>query len=195
MKQKNKNTKKEINSVQKQLLLLSTLITLYFNPQLADPFNSPKFYMLLLVTSFFIVPLIFINKSEILKPKRILIFEKLILFFIFSLIAATVTSDVKYNSIFGEIQRQTGLLTYLCLTALMYLMARFFSLNSMFYFYRIIMFIGWFYFIYGVLQFTNNDFFEWNNQYNSIIGTLGNPNFAAAFMSIIAVLSWSYLFL
>ena len=195
MKQKNKSVKKEINSIQKQLLWLSTLITLYFNPQLADPFNSPKFYLLLLGTSFFIVPLIFVNKPEVLKPRRILIFEKLILFFIFSLTAATVTSDVKYNSIFGEIQRQTGVLTYMCLAALMYLMARYFSLNSMVYFYHVIMFIGLFYFIYGVLQFTNNDFFEWNNQYNSIIGTLGNPNFAAAFMSIIAVLSWSYLFL
>ena len=40
---------------------------------------------------------------------------------------------------------------------------------------------------YGFLQHTGNDFVLWNNPYNSIILTFGNPNFASAFMAILSV--------
>jgi hypothetical protein len=38
------------------------------------------------------------------------------------------------------------------------------------------------------LQKSGHDFVKWNNPYNSIIGTLGNPNFAAAVMAVLGVL-------
>jgi tetratricopeptide (TPR) repeat protein len=45
------------------------------------------------------------------------------------------------------------------------------------------------------MQTTGNDFIKWNNPYNSIIGTLGNPNFAAALMAIMGVIIFSSLFI
>ena len=41
---------------------------------------------------------------------------------------------------------------------------------------------------YAILQKSGHDFVKWNNPYNSIIGTLGNPNFAAAVMAVMGVL-------
>jgi O-antigen ligase len=41
---------------------------------------------------------------------------------------------------------------------------------------------------------TDNDFIDWNNGYNPIITTLGNPNFAAAVMAIMGVISFSSIF-
>jgi len=51
-----------------------------------------------------------------------------------------------------------------------------------------------FYIIYGLMQYTGNDVIKWVNQYNPIIGTLGNPNFAAAFMAMLGVVCLSLVF-
>jgi len=48
--------------------------------------------------------------------------------------------------------------------------------------------------VYAIMQTTGNDFIKWNNPYNSIIVTLGNPNFAAALMAITGVIIFSSLF-
>jgi len=42
--------------------------------------------------------------------------------------------------------------------------------------------------IYGLMQISGVDFIEWNNPYNAIISTVGNPNFAAAIMAIMAII-------
>jgi hypothetical protein len=41
---------------------------------------------------------------------------------------------------------------------------------------------------YGYLQGTGQDFISWNNPYNSIILTFGNPNYASAMLSILAAI-------
>jgi tetratricopeptide (TPR) repeat protein len=46
--------------------------------------------------------------------------------------------------------------------------------------------------IYGLMQYSGSDFIDWNNPYNSIISTLGNPNFAAAIMAIFATLTFGF---
>jgi O-antigen ligase len=42
--------------------------------------------------------------------------------------------------------------------------------------------------IYGLMQISGVDFIAWNNPYNAIISTVGNPNFAAAIMAIMAII-------
>jgi tetratricopeptide (TPR) repeat protein len=41
---------------------------------------------------------------------------------------------------------------------------------------------------YGLLQVSGKDFIKWNNPYNSMIGTLGNPNFASALLAVLLVI-------
>ncbi|NBU53581.1 MAG: O-antigen ligase domain-containing protein [Alphaproteobacteria bacterium] len=41
------------------------------------------------------------------------------------------------------------------------------------------------------MQASGNDFIAWNNPYNPVITTLGNPNFSAAVMAIIGVITFS----
>jgi O-antigen ligase len=48
--------------------------------------------------------------------------------------------------------------------------------------------------VYGFLQSNGKDFINWNNPYNSLISTLGNPNFAAAVMAIFATLLFCLAF-
>jgi O-antigen ligase len=49
--------------------------------------------------------------------------------------------------------------------------------------------------IYGLMQFTGNDFVKWNNPYNPVITTTGNPNFASAILAMFAVISFLLLFI
>ena len=42
------------------------------------------------------------------------------------------------------------------------------------------------------MQYSGNDPFNWINQYNPIIGTLGNPNYTSALMAILATLCFSF---
>jgi O-antigen ligase len=44
------------------------------------------------------------------------------------------------------------------------------------------------------MQTTGKDFVDWNNPYNSLIGTVGNPNFAAALMAVMGVIIFSTIF-
>jgi hypothetical protein len=46
--------------------------------------------------------------------------------------------------------------------------------------------------IYGLMQISGIDFVKWNNPYNAVISTVGNPNFAAAIMAIIATLNFGF---
>jgi hypothetical protein len=42
------------------------------------------------------------------------------------------------------------------------------------------------------MQISGIDFVKWNNPYNAVISTVGNPNFAAAIMAIIATLNFGF---
>jgi hypothetical protein len=49
--------------------------------------------------------------------------------------------------------------------------------------------------IYAFMQTNGKDFVNWNNPYNSIIGTVGNPNFAAAVMAVMGVIMFATIFI
>jgi hypothetical protein len=53
-------------------------------------------------------------------------------------------------------------------------------------FYNAILLVSIFISSYAYLQSTGQDFVNWNNPYNSIIVTLGNPNFASAIMAVLS---------
>lgn len=173
------------------LFLTAIIITLYFNPKLADPFNAAKFYLLLLGSAWLLGYLVFIKNFEMGIDKKLLV---LVSTFIALLLFASLFTKIKYTAFFGETQRQIGFLTYLGFAIYMLISARYFVLGDKFKFYVAVLVLSFCYVIYGLMQHTGNDIVKWANQYNDIIGTLGNPNFAAAFMAILATLCFSFAF-
>jgi len=168
-------------------------VTLYFNPKIQDPFNSPKLWSLLLISAWLLGHIISNFKSRF-KDKNSKIAFVLIIFFIVANLLSTLMSDNKYVSFFGENFRKNGFLDYLCLGILMYAAVLFVKFES---FNRIIgvsLFVGLVLSVYGLMQTTGNDFVAWANPYNSVIGTLGNPNFSAAMMAILATISFGSAF-
>jgi O-antigen ligase len=177
------------------ILISATLITLYFNPGFADPFNSAKLYLLVLSLP---ILMIYIDKKRINLVSKIRQFYHLrliLMLFIGTHFILSFLSDQKYIAFFGEIQRQTGFIAYLGFSLFMYITAIIFQskfINQMVY---VIIFLSTLYVIYGLMQISGNDMFDWNNPYNSIIGTLGNPNFAGAFMAMLSIMCFGFLLL
>jgi O-antigen ligase len=129
--------------------------------------------------------------------KEIVVLRNLTLilgFFAVSSLVVTLLTDFKYVAIFGDTQRRNGFLTYLSLSIIMIAAALFFRSFNASRIYLTTFFIGVITLVYAILQSSGRDFVNWNNPYNSIIGTVGNPNFAAAVMAIIGVLLFSLAF-
>jgi len=176
----------------RRYLIAAVFITLYFNTQMADPFNAPKMYSLIFFSMLF-APQFFSNTKVLEKHYKIS--KNLILVFILALFWAFINSPSKYTALFGETQRHLGMITYLGFAIFFLLFARSTNFNFFQGFQFTIFTLSLIYIIYGLLQFTGNDFVQWVNQYNPIIGTLGNPNFSAAFMAMLFVLNFAFLFI
>jgi len=171
-----------------------TFVTLYFQPALADPFNSPKLWILL-ITSAWLLGHVFSCRKLILLSLPLRQLSFFLLFFLISLLAATLMTDYKYVAFFGETQRRNGFFQYASLAIICVASAMFVRSYNVKKFYSIAFFVAVASFTYSLMQTTGNDFVSWNNPYNSVISTLGNPNFAAAVMAIMGVLVFSSVFI
>ena len=89
-------------------------ITLYFQINLSDPFNSPKQWILLVVSAW-LIGYIVSFKIIIFSNYKIKSTFKILLLFIFFALTATLMTDFKYTAIFGDTQRRNGFISYVSL--------------------------------------------------------------------------------
>ena len=197
MNQTKKNMKPDINSGSVWALIFGlTSITLYFKQDFEDPFNTPKLVLLLItagwlsghVINFYIKHRIKVNSLEfgILAVCSIFVLFQTI---------SLMNTKVFFTGLIGETQRRNGFLGYFALIViLLFTSIRF----NFFYAQRLInssIFIGLVLSSYGLLQISGRDFVKWNNPYNSMISTLGNPNFASALLAVVTIISTLSLFI
>jgi O-antigen ligase len=168
--------------------------TLFFYTTANDPFNSPKNWIILVVAAW-LSGYLYSYKSYINANKPIQRYSLILLAFITFAFLSTIFTDFKHTAFFGETLRRNGFLTYLSVVLIGLATSVFIRLFNVKRLYFATLFTGFVFAIYAYLQTTGRDFIEWNNRYNSIIGTVGNPNFAAAVMSIIGVLAFSLTFI
>lgn len=179
---------KRANQVQKidpqekmlgKILIFACLITLYFNTNLEDPFNTPKMWMLMAMASWLFLYLFSIKLNDF-KPVLILI-----VLFVSTLLIVAFFSEIPYTAFNGAAGRRLGLFTYFSLAIVLLATATYANFNvRRFYFTVLVMSLVLT--VYGTLQYTDRDFVNWNNPYNSVILTFGNPNFASAMLAIFA---------
>ena len=175
------------------LLISLTLVTLYFQSTLADPFNSPKLWLLMIFASWiagYIIGFKHLIFSTLVFRRLASIVTVLIIF----MLVSTFFTDNLYVAFLGETQRRNGFLQYLALSILMIASAMFFRSTNIKKLFQVTYLIAFISAFYALLQTTDNDFVSWANPYNSIIGTLGNPNFAAAVMAVMGVMIFSSMF-
>lgn len=171
-----------------------TLVTLYFQTNIIDPFNSPKSWLLLIIASW-LTGYIWNSRNIISQLPPIKVLCILGGGFVIGLLIATFFSDNFYISIFGEAMRKNGFLPYLALVTIMVSAAFYVRLSNIDILFQVTYFVGVMSGLYGLMQSTGNDFIPWNNPYNPVITTLGNPNFAAALMAVMGILIFPVLFI
>jgi O-antigen ligase len=161
------------------------ITTLYFNSKIQDPFNSPKMWVIFLISAW-LTGHIIANNQKTFKDSDVKTFTALLGSFVFFGLIAAVTTDITYTAFFGENQRRNGFLTYLALIIFMLASAIFIKLDAIKRLNYVAFSTGLILAIYGLMQISGLDFIKWNNPYNAVISTVGNPNFAAAVMAMMA---------
>ena len=175
------------NSILSMLVGGAAFITLYFNSKVQDPFNSPKFWGLILLASWCFGHILTSKKELHLKKNKYIFFT--IGIFVSSLLLSFIFTAPKFTGLFGETQRRNGLLNYFALVIILITIMIKINYDFIAKFSFIIISLGMALSIYGLLQISGIDFVKWNNPYNAVISTVGNPNFAAAIMAILAVIN------
>ena len=165
-------------------------VTLYFNTKANDPFNTPKL-ILLLILSGWLLGHVFnhYHKRNLQVSKKEFIYLTVSISFISAQLFALYFTDIFVIGLIGDTQRRNGFLSYLSLVVIFV-----FCMVSVNYYYalRIVksaILLGVVLCTYGLLQVTGNDFVSWNNPYNSMIATVGNPNFASSLLAIVTLIS------
>lgn len=180
--------KKSNSSLRNKLLHVTFFgaitISLYFDAGVQDPFNSPKFWILIMLASI----LAGSYTIELLSKKNLTdsIIVKLMGILIISGFISSLTSNSLIASFFGETMRKNGFLTYLSLSIIFLAVSNIFVISDTYKLRNYVVIISMLLIFYGYLQSVGKDFVAWNNPYNSVILTTGNPNFASAILSIFA---------
>ena len=166
-----------------------SLVTLFFWTTLNDPFNAPKSWVLG-VAGFWLLGWVLFQVKAQIKDRTMLWTTILSGAYLLAFFLAWLFTDNKYIGFFGDYQRRTGFLSYFCLITFLVAAAYLFRLKRILVLELAGVIVGFITGIYGFFQHFNHDFVKWNNPYNSVLSTLGNPDFAAAAMAIFLVLSF-----
>ena len=196
-----KNNKSELNQKQnlpsiRFMLAGFSLVTLVFNVNAFDPFNTPKLIVLIITSSWIFGHIINYyrnNKNTLSKFDFVVLFSAT--FFFFALTFALFSSNNFVVAFIGDIQRRNGYLTYVSFLIILLFSALFVNISNVRNILKMCTFLGVILGSYGVVQVTGNDFIAWNNPYNSMIATLGNPNFASSLLAIISLIMILSLFI
>ena len=158
-----------------------------------DPVNITKM-MALSVVGFAVLAIALTaqGKTLIRENKATAIF--IALFLIFALSAAVFSELPFQQNIFGVYGRNTGLITYLGLAGVLLGAV---TLSSKNYFRKMIfglIFSGLANVVLNTFSLLGIELISWNNIYNTLLGTFGNPNFISSFLGIFFVASLGFLF-
>ena len=172
----------------REIGIIGALVTFAISPSTnLDPINLPKFVVLFVGAGYLLsnFKLIVDRYKSGMKSYKVFILA-VISFVIFQFLGLFLSGESLTTQIFGVFGRNTGFLTYLALSILLLFASTLESLIQVREAVKYFVFVMLFELFYGYIQLANLDPFDWKNQYNRVIGTLGNPNFSSAMFGIAA---------
>jgi O-antigen ligase len=176
--------KRELENRLSFILAWGTLaITLLVTDRIStDPVNVSKM-LLLSVVAFSALPIVFIQRSQLLIKEKMLLFVSLG-FILFTVISVFTSENPIERGLYGAFSRNTGLLTYVSLV-IVFLAATLLTLEQSFEkIIKALLLAGVINTIYSLVAASGYDVITWYNPSKAILGTFGNPNFISAFMGI-----------
>jgi len=172
----------------------AALVTLLVTANVSmDPVNVPK----LLLTSglgfgMWAVVLVF-NIKDIWRSNKPLLLATVI-YLALGALTLFVSSAPFTQNFYGVNGRNTGFLAYLALTGIMLAASQLRNKKSFTQILYALFSAGILNVIYCLIALSGNDFIPWNNVYNKILGTFGNPDFISAFLGIFITALVAYVF-
>ncbi len=155
-------------------------------PDLLDPINLPKLFLITLGTGVILGLFWHEIQTEVIygrKAPTIIVGFLLCCFVVIGLLSPQPI----FKSLIGTWGRNNGILTYLCLALLFFVMAIQKTSYSILMSIKFLSFLGIGSSIYGLFQSWGSDLITWNNPGNSVILTLGNSNFSSALLALTAI--------
>ena len=169
------------------LFLGSLVVTLLITDRIGtDPVNVGK---MLAVSTFGFSLIAFYEFKAFFSSFVLKALLVLLLIFNVTLFSSAIFSNNTFErGLYGAFGRNTGALTYFSLS-LIFISCIFITKASNFSkIIRSLFYCGVVNVIYCLFASTGNDIFTWQNQFNAVLGTFGNPNFIGAFMGIFLTL-------
>jgi VanZ family protein len=160
--------------------------------QVSDPVNVTKM-VALSVMAFGLAAVVIVKSPRLLWSDAKLQVLAALGFIVFAISAVLNSSSPLGQNFYGTYGRNTGFLTYFSLTLVFVatlVLRRTESFRNILYG---LLAAGLVNVAYGAWTITFGDFVSWNNPYNRILGTFGNPNFIGAFLGIFASVLVAYL--
>lgn len=165
-------------------------VTLYFNTKAYDPFNTPKLIFLFIISGWLLGHVFKrYHKRNLKVSKKEFIYLTVSISFISAQLFALYFTDIFVIGLIGDTQRRNGFLSYLSLVVIFVFCMVSVNYNYALRIVKSAILLGVVLCTYGLLQVTGNDFVSWNNPYNSMIATVGNPNFASSLLAIVTLIS------
>jgi hypothetical protein len=169
------------------------LATLVVTPWASiDPINVPKLAVIA-IGGFMVLALLMSSRKVVInKNKNVVVFISGL--FVCDLLVVFLFAGSNPNQeFFGTYGRATGLVAYLALTALLLGSAVSASNESVRSFSKYLFAAGGLSIGYGFIQSIGSDPISWVNQYNPVIGFLGNPNFQSSFVGFVGVMAFALI--
>ena len=162
-------------------------VTIYFDTQVQDPFNSPKIWVLMLVAGV-LAAYVFTEKNKLSSQstKVYLVVKIVIILFVLVMFVIAVLSYDMQTALLGESFRKNGFITYLAFSVLFIASAKFIRLENIFIVLRFMLYAGAITGGYATIQILGLDWVSWSVQ-NQIISTFGNTNFSGVGMALFAI--------
>ena len=161
------------------------LMVLIVVPAFYDLTNIPK-YSVLFIASALALSCLLNPRFGFLNRDKWKINTPPIVFLVIMLMLALLT-DERYTAFFGKYGRNNGWLQYLSFVILFFIAAYSFNIYFTRRFLEIIIILGGITSIYGYLQYLGIDFINYKTTGLPVIATLGNSNFASAFIGLSCV--------
>jgi O-antigen ligase len=177
----------------KQVISIANIVVasgvFFFMTQTLDAFNYPK-VLVVSTGTFALLIALTLSRGYLLKFRELHWIEYYLLgMSLLTVILASFHNTFSFLTLWGSFSRSNGLMAKVPLFLIAAVYFRFSKRETTSRFFEFALLILIVEVIYGAIQLTGNDPVPWNNPYNNIFVTAGNPNFAAALFAILVVLN------
>jgi O-antigen ligase len=150
----------------------------------SDPVNATKLFLLGGQAGALLLLLIASFRHEAWTESKLLLVT-IGVFLLFGFYATFSSSAPLVQNIYGISGRNTGLLTYIFLSVILFAASLLRSIKSYRFVVLALLSAGAINIVYCLWVISFGDFIQWNNPYGNILGTFGNPNFIGSFLGMI----------